>query len=272
MAARHCNGYCRIKSCEWTPTRMRSRRSADGFIRHDTNSHAPGAKARTSWTVLAELDGSDILGSVSREVVGIDCSSDAIAYASATYGKEHVLFQKSFVESTPFKEASFDIVVSFETVEHTLCPESHIMEIVRLLEPTAGKAILSVQNAWGLTDHHFLDFNMSLLQELITPYFGEISFYYQNPNSHPRKGGIGELSSSHAKDAQCILAVCSKPQKQKITDDRNGFIMDEIYRVAFSRHHDYLTLAYRQNTSLARRVLNKLRSMTSSKSRAASHE
>jgi hypothetical protein len=38
--------------------------------------------------------------------------------------------------------------------------------------------------------------------------------------------------------------------------------MDEIYRVAFGRHHEYLAMAYRQNTSLARRALNRLRSMT----------
>ena len=211
--------------------------------------------------------GTDILGSVAREVKGIDCSSDAIAYASATYGKAEVSFQKSFVESTPVPADSFDVVVSFETVEHTLCPESHMMEIVRLVEPTSGQAILSVPNAWGLTDHHFLDFDMSSMRNLIAPYFDDIVFYYQNPDSHPRLPGIGPLKSSTAQDAQCILAICSKPQKNKVTEDRNGFIMDEVYRVAFGRHHEYLTLAYRQKTSLARRVLNKLRSIASSRSR-----
>jgi len=211
--------------------------------------------------------GANILGSVAREVVGIDCSSEAVEYASATYGTDHVRFQKSFVESTPFPTDSFDVVVSFETVEHTLCPESHIMEIVRLLEPGTGQVILSVPNAWGLTDHHFLDFNMELLQKVITPYFGEILFFYQNPDSHPRLPGIGELKSAAAQDAQCILALCSKPQKQKVVEDRSGFIMDEIYRVAFGRHNDYMTLAYRQNTSLARRVINKLRAMVASSSR-----
>ena len=206
--------------------------------------------------------GSNILGQVARDVVGIDCSSDAISYASATYGKPHVRFQKSFVESTPFPSDWFDVVVSFETVEHTLCPESHIMEVARLLEPTAGRAILSIPNAWGLTDHHFLDFDTSLLKKTIAPHFGESSFYYQNPESHPRMPGIGPLQSAAAQDAQCVLAVCWKPQKQNLVEDRNTFIMDEIYRVAFARHQEYLALAYRQNTSLARRALNRLRSMS----------
>jgi 2-polyprenyl-3-methyl-5-hydroxy-6-metoxy-1,4-benzoquinol methylase len=208
--------------------------------------------------------GSDILGTVAREVMGIDCSADAIAYASATYSKSHVHFQKSFVESTSFPSDSFDVVVSFETVEHTLCPESHMMEVVRLLDPVAGAAILSVPNSWGYTDHHFLDFDMDTFQKLITPYFGEISFYYQNPTSHPGAPGIGKLEGSSAQDAQCILAVCTKPRKHLVKEDRYGFIMDEVYRVAFGRHHEYLALAYRQNTSLVRRVQNKLRSIASS--------
>lgn len=210
--------------------------------------------------------GSDILGTVAGEIIGIDCSADAIAYANATYGKKHVNFQKSYVESTPFPSDSFDVVVSFETVEHTLCPKSHIMEIVRLVEPTAGKAILSVPNAWGYTDHHFLDFDMTSFKKLITPYFGEIVFYYQNPASHPQAPGIGELMTTTAQDAQCILAVCSSPQKQQVKTDRYASIMDEVYRVAFDRHHEYLALAYRQNTSLVRRVINKLRTLAPTRS------
>ena len=211
--------------------------------------------------------GSNILGEVAQDVIGVDCSADAVFYAAATYSKTHVRFQKSFVESTPFPSDSFDVVVSFETVEHTLCPESHMLEIARLLEPTAGQAIISIPNAWGLTDHHFLDFDMPSLQKIIAPYFGEAKFYYQNPESHVQMPGIGEQKSAVAQDAQCILAICSKPQKQNLIDDRNTFIMDEIYRVAFARHHEYLALAYRQNTGMARRALNKLRSTASSNQR-----
>lgn len=206
--------------------------------------------------------GSAILGETAQDVVGIDCADDAINYANNTYASEKIHFQKAFVESTPFQSDSFDVVVSFETIEHTLCPKSHMMEIARLLEPQHGLAILSVPNAWGLTNHHFLDFDIDLFRECLAPFFRKFDLFFQNPATHPRLPGIGPLSSSSGDDAQCILAVCEKPNKEVVTSDRYNHVMGEIYQVAFSRHQDFLTLAYRQNTSMFRRAYNKLRALS----------
>lgn len=204
--------------------------------------------------------GSALIGSVAESVVGIDCAVDAIAYATATYASPNVRFQKSFVESTPFDDSSFDVVLSFETVEHTLCPRAHFMEIARLLDP-AGKAIVSVPNAWGLTDHHFVDFNLELLQLVAQPYFSETSFFHQNPASHSRYPGIDRLASAAPEDAQCIIGVLEAPEKQNVFRRRNEAVMSEIYDLAFRRHADYLTLAYRARTNPVRRLQNKMRSM-----------
>jgi SAM-dependent methyltransferase len=236
------------------------------------NGREPGCISRSASAVslgqIPVLDGacgtgygSSLIGQSARCVTGIDCSADAVDYATLTYGNSAVTFQKSFVESTPFESGSFDVVVSLETVEHTLCPESHIMEIVRLLDPVAGLAILSVPNAWGLTDHHFIDFNMALFEPLTKKFFGKIEFFYQNPESHPSLPGIGPLRSAEPQDAQCIVAVCAKPRLESIAADQKQHVMDEIYRNAFARHNDYRTLAYRQNTSLLRRLKTKIQSI-----------
>ena len=203
--------------------------------------------------------GSSILGEVAREVAGIDCADDAVAYASSTYGAPHVAFQRSFVELTPFEDASFDVVVSFETVEHTLCPEAHMREIVRLLEPTAGRAILSVPNSWGLTDHHFFDFDLPQFEQLVGRFFGQAEFHSQTPADSATLPGIGPLVPGQP--AQCLIAVCSAPRKELQVENRLGAVMDEVYRNAFLRHNEYRTLAYRQNTNLPKRVINKLRSL-----------
>lgn len=208
--------------------------------------------------------GTALLGEVAQQAVGIDCAGDAVDYARGTYAKTHIGFERSFVELTPFADSAFDRIVSFETVEHTLCPRAHMMEIARLLKPQ-GMAILSVPNAWGYTDHHFFDFDLRMLRELTSDFFGRSEFFYQNPRSHPTSPGIGPLSSNGSSatpsQAQCILALCYEPRKERIAADRLGGLMDEIYRNAFERHNAYRGLAYRQNTSLLRRGLNKLRSM-----------
>jgi SAM-dependent methyltransferase len=204
--------------------------------------------------------GSSLIGSVAESVVGIDCAPDAIAYAVANYASPNVSFRTSFVESTPFPDNAFDVVLSFETVEHTLCPRAHLMEIARLLTPS-GVAIVSVPNAWGLTDHHFVDFNLDLLEGVAQPYFGEMSFYYQNPVSHPRFPGIAPLGSPLPQNAQCIIGVLEAPEKDHIHRNRDEAVMSEIYELAFRRHADYLTLAYRTKTGPVRRLQNKLRTM-----------
>jgi 2-polyprenyl-3-methyl-5-hydroxy-6-metoxy-1,4-benzoquinol methylase len=205
--------------------------------------------------------GSAILGEVADAVVGIDMSEDAVTYATRTYGRENVQFKKSYVELTPFPASTFDVVVSFETVEHTLCPHAHMLEIARLLTPVHGLAIVSVPNGWGLTGHHFLDFNIDLLKDVTAPNFCAIEFFYQNPASSRQLPGIGPLKSADPSDAQCIIAVCRGPRKDHAAADRHGLIMEEIYRRAFARHADYLTLAYRHNTSLVRRLSNKVHSL-----------
>lgn len=204
--------------------------------------------------------GTAILGEKARHAIGIDISADAVDYANSTYGTKNVRFQQSTVEYTPFEDATFDVVVSFETVEHTLCPISHIMEIARLLETYNGKAILSVPNNWGLTDHHFFDFNYSFLKEIVDQFFGEIKYFYQIPkNKNTNIQHIGALSDIDEKDAQCIIAVCRDVKKQNISQGRLSHVMTEIYKNAFHRHNEYRTLLYRYKTPLIKRFINKLK-------------
>ena len=202
--------------------------------------------------------GAAILSSVAAQVTGIDCAIDAVRYAAEKYANERVSFGRSFVEMSPFADASFDVVTSFETVEHTLCPEAHMAEIVRLLTPDTGCAIVSAPNRWGLTDHHFFDFNAPLLKKLAEQFFLRVSYFYQNPDSSRHLPGIGPLQSEDPADAQCIIAVCQGPRKDASAKDRCELVMDEIYRNVFSRHQEFLTLAYRQNTSFFKRVLARL--------------
>ena len=200
--------------------------------------------------------GTAVLARTAKNAVGIDCDRDSIRYAHRVYGRSNLEFLCSYVEHTSFDDNSFDAVVSFETVEHTLCPRSHMMEIVRTLRPT-GKAIVSVPNAWGYTDHHFFDFNLSTFRDLVHRFFGRAHFYLQDPQGS-KQPGIHAVSGEEA-GGQCILAVCEAPDKSQVAKDRYAHLMDEIYTNAFARHNEFRTLLYRQNTSLIMRALNRAR-------------
>lgn len=207
--------------------------------------------------------GSALLGERAARVIGIDMSEESVAYATKEYARDNVSFRKSFVEQTPFDDNSFDVIVSFETVEHTLCPRSHMMEIARLVEPERGLAILSVPNRWGLTPQHFLDFDLALLREVATPFFSKVEYFQQNPQSRHAHGGIAPLESQNPADAQCIIAVCREPKKENLPPDRHEFVREETYQVAFARHSDYLHASHRDNPSLSKRAVVRLRAIAS---------
>lgn len=208
--------------------------------------------------------GTAILAEKAARVQGVDFSHEAVAYAASNYGSERVAFRQSFVELTPFENDSFDVVVSFETVEHTLCPVAHMREIVRLLKKD-GTAILSVPNRWGLTKYHYTDFDFKMFQELLAPHFGKAAFYYDNPDGKfGRPSGIGEWTEETGRHATCIIAVVSAPCKATIPQNPSAAILDEIYGKVSALHREYLALARRER----RRPLNQLRLLPSRIKRA----
>lgn len=204
--------------------------------------------------------GTAVLGKEAASAVGVDMDAAAVEYATQTYGQPHVQFQKSFVERTPFAQDDFDVLVSFETVEHTLCPKSHLREIVRLLRVGTGTAVLSVPNAWGFTDHHFFDFDRTSFAALLAPHFERIEWFYQNPPSDPVQPGIGAIVSGQER-AHCLIAVCSEPVKTSAAPASPQLedIMGEIYDHAFTRHREYLALREAYRTDLGARIGRKLR-------------
>ncbi|MGC1508140.1 class I SAM-dependent methyltransferase [Ketobacter sp.] len=187
--------------------------------------------------------GSEILGQSAARVFGIDLDPGATDYASKKYGSETINFRTSAVELTPFEDSFFDAVVSYETVEHTLSPESHFKEIIRVLKPN-GIAFISIPNSWGYTDQHFFDFNLDMLKSYTGRFFSDVEFFANNPTKKPSENnGIDKLTSKNER-AECILAICRNPNKSQTLkkEERIDHLMADIYKNAFKRHNEYLNL------------------------------
>ncbi len=191
--------------------------------------------------------GSSLMSKDAKSADGVDLCQEAVDYATELYATEKIKFHKSSVELMPFNDNYFDLIASFETVEHVLSPRSAIMEFARVLNDD-GKAIISIPNEWGYTKDHFFDFNFDMLLEILEEYFSEYSFYYQNSGDKKKRRpkGIGPLESIPCSCAECILAICSKPKKQNICSDKIVFMLDDIYKNSFERHHAFVKLYRRQ--------------------------
>lgn len=75
-------------------------------------------------------------------VVGVDISEASCAHARRRYGVDA---RPGNAEQTPFADRSFELVVSFETIEHLARPAAFLGECLRLLVP-GGLLIISTPN------------------------------------------------------------------------------------------------------------------------------
>jgi len=91
--------------------------------------------------------GTALLGTKAAEAVGVDIDASSIRHAQSTYGSATVRFIGGSCTELPFPDASFDVVVSFETVEHLDAADQPRMlaEFARVLKP-AGLLIISSPN------------------------------------------------------------------------------------------------------------------------------
>ena len=95
--------------------------------------------------------GSALLAERARNVVGVDRSEDAIGYARTRYTRPNLVFRIGDLLSLDFEDASFDVVTSFEVLEHLRDHERFLAEIVRMLRP-AGTLVLSTPHVTHTTD------------------------------------------------------------------------------------------------------------------------
>lgn len=86
--------------------------------------------------------GSDILAAVARQVHGVDVSPEAVAHAQRLYGRAGVTFGVGDCAAIPLADASVDVVVSFETIEHHAQHDEMMREVRRVLAP-GGVLIIS---------------------------------------------------------------------------------------------------------------------------------
>ena len=91
--------------------------------------------------------GTALLGATAAEVVGLDIDAGSIRHARSAYGSATIRFVEGSCTGLPFADASFDIVVSFETIEHLDAADQPPMlaEFARVLKP-AGLLVISSPN------------------------------------------------------------------------------------------------------------------------------
>lgn len=86
--------------------------------------------------------GAALLAGVARRVSGLEINADVVAHAIAGYHLSNLEFLQGDAHTLPFPDASFDVVVSFETLEHLRDQVAFLAEVKRVMRPD-GVVIIS---------------------------------------------------------------------------------------------------------------------------------
>lgn len=160
--------------------------------------------------------GADILYKFGRakDVYGVEIDNSSVEYANAVYGSKFVKYIKGSILDIPFNDNSFDILTSFETIEHIKDESRQIEEIKRVLKNN-GLYIVSTPNDWDNSNNefHVKDYDYISIKKLISDNFEIIKMYNQNSGcskqekNHNMPKMIYTTNDNNYKLAECFIIV-----------------------------------------------------------------
>ena len=129
--------------------------------------------------------GTEVLAQVAAEVVGVDVSGEAIVHATARFAKENLEFRQIGrlpEQPLPFEDGLFDVVTSFQVIEHIEAAGQYLDEVQRVLAPDGvflcvtpdrTHRLLSRQKPWN--EFHCTEYRPDELAALLGTRFTDVT-------------------------------------------------------------------------------------------------
>lgn len=175
--------------------------------------------------------GSSLLAANAAKVTGLDIDPSVIRNAREKYGGPNLSFLAGDIGCLPFENACFDMVVSFETIEHVDIPtqEAFLREIRRVLKPR-GLLLISTPNKAVYTDRvggtnhfHIREFYVEEYRGFLRNAFPCVTFFGQSPDlgyfiSRETQNESVLRRGKHLEDCRYLLALCSDHTPDSLPD------------------------------------------------------
>jgi GT2 family glycosyltransferase/2-polyprenyl-3-methyl-5-hydroxy-6-metoxy-1,4-benzoquinol methylase len=173
--------------------------------------------------------GAQRLARRARQVVGVDKAAEAIDYARCRFGAPRLHFAVADALHLPFPDASFDVVVAFELLEHLSAPNTFLAEVSRVLR-SGGVALISTPNRRTYSDarpgyvnpFHVREYYAGEFAALLREFFPAVCLLGQNtmqvqtflqegevdPQAAPPALICGEETAADLQDTEFFLGLC----------------------------------------------------------------
>ena len=164
--------------------------------------------------------GAALMSDVAASVTGVDIAEDAVRHATNTYGdKKNLRFCRANTLALGFADATFDVIVSFETIEHLAEQAQMLAELRRVLRPN-GTLVISSPNRPVYSEQnneqnpfHVKELDFNELELLLKSQFPAVKYYGQRMMMgsviQPVDGNQGAYRAWHD-DGVSIKAQSSK--------------------------------------------------------------
>ena len=199
--------------------------------------------------------GTAALSLVAKSAVGVDNDGETIQHAAARYTAMNVDFRLGDCTEIPAADAAFDLVVSFETIEHLAEQERMLKEVRRVLKPT-GRLVISSPNKLVYSDagsvqnpYHVRELYFHEFRDLLRSFFPTVKVFGQRIFAasavHPLRGAANETrwlgpstttesAMSALPEPQYFIAICGRSETDSVPDlcsvylDPRDELLDDI--------------------------------------------
>jgi len=166
--------------------------------------------------------GSQIISKQGRatRIIGIDISKKSIKYAKKNYQEKNINFLIDDAQTlNSQKDNSFDLIISFETIEHIKSSEDFIKQTKRLLKKD-GVLIISTPNTNTYpkgNKYHINELSPDEFRSLLKKYYKFTKDYYQkfylsnliSQGNEANFNNINEDPELNDSTSEYLICICS---------------------------------------------------------------
>ena len=207
--------------------------------------------------------GTNLLSKFANKISGVDIDKNTIDEAKLKYKSENIEFKQGDTSNIPYESASFDVVVSFETIEHHNKHHEMLKELKRVLKPD-GILIISTPDKHIYTDlkgtinkFHIQELYKKEFVELINTYFINStifnqkfitgSYIYADSNTSEQSmlwynGGFEHIQKTTKPEGEYIIAIAS---------DAKILVPNEVEKESFFIETDFINKLITQYKNLS---------------------
>jgi len=188
------------------------------------------------------------------DVTGVDIDADIIARASRVYGKANLAFKTADARGPlPFENDTFDVIVSFETIEHISEHQGFLTELTRVLTRN-GTLVISTPDKTQSdpaqpNPFHELELTEAEFLALLKRHFKQVIPHHQGylhgsvmtgPSKKAqnwKRTGFLDYAEDNTTQRRYILATATNGQASELP---SGMLHDGVIVATLNRHIEAL--------------------------------